>query len=86
MINILVAMFSLIFAFQQKSEFSNNNYAIIFSEEAVVRGEPTLRSDQIFVLHEGTKVEILETYQDWIKFELPNGLQGWMDKTDVKFF
>lgn len=86
MLCIFLALFSLIFAIQQKKDFSNNNYAIIFAQEAVVRGEPTMRSDEIFVLHEGTKVEVLETYQEWIKFELPNGLQGWMDKTDLKFF
>lgn len=83
---IFLTVFSLIFAFQQKSEISNNDYAIIFSQEAAVRDEPTLRSSESFFLHEGTKVRILETYQNWIKFELPNGLQGWMDKSEVKQF
>jgi tetratricopeptide (TPR) repeat protein len=83
---VLFAFISLLFAYQQKSEFSNNTYAIVFSQEAKVREEPTLRSNEIFVLHEGTRIQILETYQDWIKFELANGLQGWMDKNDVKSF
>lgn len=83
---IFLAVFSLIFAFQQKDQVSNNDYAIVFSQEAPVRDEPTLRSGESFYLHEGTKVRIIETYQNWIKFELPNGLQGWMDKEEVKFF
>ncbi len=83
---IFLAVFSMIFAFQQKGIMSNNDYAIIFSQEAPVRDEPTLRSAESFYLHEGTKVKVLETYQNWIKFELPNGLQGWMDKSEVKFF
>lgn len=86
MVCILLAVFSLIFAFQQKSRVSNNDYAIIFSQEAPVRDEPTLRSSESFYLHEGTKVRVIERYQDWIKFELPNGLQGWMDQSEVKFF
>ena len=83
---IVLAVFSLIFAFQQKSRVSNNDYAIIFSQEAPVRDEPTLRSAESFYLHEGTKIKVIERYQDWIKFELPNGLQGWMDKDEVRFF
>lgn len=83
---IFLAVFSLIFAFQQKDRISNNDYAIIFSQEAPVRDEPTLRSSESFFLHEGTKIRVLETYQNWIKFELPNGLQGWIDESEVKFF
>lgn len=86
MLSLLVALITLIFAFQQKDQFTNDNYAIIFSSQAPVYAEPTLRSDEIFVLHEGTKIEVLETYQNWIKFQLGNGIQGWMDKTDAKFF
>lgn len=86
MVCIFLALFSLIFAFQQKAQVSNNDYAIIFSPEAAVRDEPTLRSSESFYLHEGTKIRVIERYQDWIKFELPNGLQGWMDESEVKFF
>lgn len=83
---VLVGMFfSVIFAFQQKSYVTSDQFAVIFSEEAEVRSEPTQRSEEIFTLHEGTKVEVLESYQDWVKFELANGLQGWMDKNHIKF-
>jgi SH3-like domain-containing protein len=76
---------ALIFAFQQQEYHNNSQFAIIFSEEAIVRNEPTLRSNEILRLHEGTKVKILETFQNWIKFELANEIQGWTDKSDVKF-
>lgn len=81
-----LAFLFLVFAFQQKGIYKDNNYAIIFAQETPVRDEPTLRSKESFYLHEGTKIEILETYQNWIKFELPNGIQGWMNKDDVRVF
>lgn len=82
----LILMFSaLILAYQQQGYHKNSKFAIIFSEEAIVRNEPTLRSNEILTLHEGTKVKILETFQNWIKFELANEIQGWMDKSDVRF-
>lgn len=85
LVMVFFSVFSVIFAFQQKEYATGGQYAIIFSEEAGIRGEPTLRGEEIFTLHEGTKVEVLETYQDWVRFELANGIQGWMDKNNIKF-
>ena len=82
--SVFLVLVFLVFAFQQKGEYSDNTYAIIFAAETAVRAEPSLRSTESFYLHEGTKIEILDTYQDWIKFELVNGLQGWIDKNDLK--
>jgi tetratricopeptide (TPR) repeat protein len=84
MVVIFFSVLSVVFAFQQKEYATGGQYAIIFAEEAGVRGEPTLRGEEIFTLHEGTKVEVIETYQDWVRFELANGLQGWMDKNYIK--
>jgi tetratricopeptide (TPR) repeat protein len=85
-IALIIMLSALIFAFQQQEYHKNSQFAIIFSEEATIRNEPTLRSKEFLTLHEGTKVKVLETFQNWIKFELSNEIQGWMDKSDVKFF
>jgi SH3-like domain-containing protein len=62
----------------------NNTFAIVFSEEVPVRNEPNLRGNELFLLHEGTKVKVLSTFQDWIKLELANGSTGWMQTSEVK--
>jgi len=51
-----------------------------------VRSEPNLRSNELFLLHEGTKLKVLETFQDWIKLELSNGAQGWITKNEDDFY
>ena len=84
MFSAFLALLFLIFAFQQKGVSSENNYAIIFAQETPVRDEPTLRSKESFYLHEGTKIEVLEKYQNWIKIELANGIQGWLSKDDIR--
>ncbi len=75
---------SIVFAFQQQSYIENNQYAIVFSEEAEVRDEPNLRGDASFDLHEGTKAKVLEDYQEWSKIELANGAQGWVNSADLR--
>ncbi|VAV85262.1 Aerotolerance protein BatE, partial [hydrothermal vent metagenome] len=47
--------------------------------------EPNLRSETAFVLHEGTKVQILETYnKNWTKVKIANGKTGWIANADIK--
>lgn len=56
--------------------------AIIFSEKVVIKNAPTFNSEDVFVLHEGTKVEVLDTVDDWYKIKLADGKIGWV-KTSV---
>lgn len=81
---LLLSIASVFFAYEQQDIQLNNQYAIVFSEEAPVRNEPNMRGEGSFVLHEGTKAKILEDYQGWIKIELANGTQGWMKEDAIK--
>lgn len=81
---VLICIFCVVFAFQQRSYVQDNQFAIIFGEEVEVRDEPNLRGDASFELHEGTKAKVLEEYQDWSKIELANGAQGWIKKSEIK--
>jgi len=83
--SVIISFISLIFAFHLKNVTQNNEFAIVFAEEVPVRNEPNLRGNELFQLHEGTKVQILNTFQDWVQLELANGSTGWMDKSSVKF-
>ena len=40
--------------------------------------------EELFFLHEGTKVELLEDFQEWVKIELANGNQGWIRREAIK--
>ncbi|MDT0641994.1 tetratricopeptide repeat protein [Zunongwangia sp. F363] len=81
---VLCGFLSIYFAYSQEEIRENNQYAIVFSEEAQVRNEPSLRGDEAFLLHEGTKARVLEDYQEWVKIELANGNQGWIGKDNIR--
>lgn len=83
--SIIISFISLIFAFYLKTNTQNKEFAIVFYEEVSVRNEPNLRGNELFLLHEGTKVQILNTFQEWVQLELANGSTGWMDKSSIKF-
>ncbi|AXT54061.1 tetratricopeptide repeat protein [Aquimarina sp. BL5] len=81
---LIIGLFGVFFAFKQYNFIENNQYAIIFAQESTIKSEPNLRSEEVFVLHEGTKVKVTETVNDWKKIKLADGKIGWIPGTDLK--
>jgi len=81
---LLFGILGVFFAFKQYDFAKNTNFAIIFAQETTIKSEPNLRSEEVFELHEGTKVEITETVNDWKKIKLADGKIGWIPATDLK--
>ncbi|WP_281323059.1 tetratricopeptide repeat protein [Flavobacterium aestivum] len=81
---LLSIMLSISAAFFEKSHFDNEKPAIVFAESADVRNEPQNASASIFTLHEGTKVYVEETLENWKKIQLTDGTEGWIDSKAIK--
>jgi len=83
-ISLFLMLISFVFAFQKYNMVQNDQPAIVFSQEAEVKSEPNLRSAEAFKLHEGTKVQILDTVNNWKKIKLADGKTGWIPSGDIK--
>ncbi len=83
-LSVIFVTTSLFFAYRNKHYVDNNIEAIIFSAEAEVKSAPTNSSDVYFELHEGTKVLILETLDNWKKIKIADGKMGWINTTALK--
>ncbi|MEP6931341.1 MAG: tetratricopeptide repeat protein [Flavobacterium sp.] len=87
-----IAMFILLVALllsvaagmSEKDHFDNNRPAIVFSEFSEVRSEPQKAGSAIILLHEGSKVYVIETLDKWRKIELTDGTEGWIDSSTIK--
>ena len=76
---------SLAISLTQRGDYFSEDYAIVVSYESFVRSSPSDENTKsLFVLHEGTKVEILEELGDWCKIEIADGRQGWMKGKDIE--
>ena len=62
----------------------NKNEAIIFSSSVSVNSAPTEEIKNLFSLHAGTKIEIIDEIDDWIKIKLADGKNGWIKKSVCK--
>lgn len=81
---LLVIVLGVLSAIFEKSNYENDRPAIVFAEITSVKTEPKSDAPDAFILHEGTKVQILETLDDWKKIELSDGTDGWIEETAIK--
>ncbi len=85
---ILLAIFlfsaSIYFAFHQDNYLKNNQEAIVFVNEVTIKSEPLDKGENIFLLHEGTKVVVLETVDNWKKIKIADGKVGWIKSDKIR--
>ena len=84
LVSLLLCILSVVFAFVTQSDYDKDAPAIVFAEESIVQAEPNNRSEAVFRLHEGTKVNVLEELNDWRKIVLADGKTGWIASDDIK--
>jgi len=59
-------------------QFETTQYGIIFADKISVVGEPTLTGQELFILHQGTRVKINRSLEGWYEISLEDGKTGWI--------
>jgi tetratricopeptide (TPR) repeat protein len=70
--------------FYEKSRIENERPAIVFSENTPLKSEPKKGSQDATILHEGTKVYIIESIANWKKVALTDETTGWIEESAIK--
>jgi len=83
-ISLLLFVITFSISFNQYSAQKNNKEAIIFVTETSIQSEPTTNANEAFVLHEGTKVFIIDKVDSWLKIKLIDGKIGWILSEKLK--
>jgi len=81
---LFLAVFSVAIAFHKYNLSKKDKPAIVFAQETVIKSEPNKRSQELFRLHEGTKVQIIDTVNQWKEIKLADGKIGWIENEDIK--
>ncbi len=71
-------------SFKESSEFEADRPAIIFPQEVKVKNAPLENAEDEFLLHEGTKVQVLDQLDLWRKISIKDGSQGWVESKSIK--
>ena len=74
----LFFILSLVLSHNAHSKLTAHDHAIVFVPSVTAKSSPTTDSVDIFVVHEGTKVEMSDQVGEWVRISLPNGSVGWL--------
>ncbi|WP_428330885.1 tetratricopeptide repeat protein [Mucilaginibacter sp.] len=69
---------------RQTNYTSAHKEAIVFSSSTNVKSSPVDKAATLFVIHDGTKVNILDSSNGWAKIKLLNSNEGWIRSADIK--
>jgi tetratricopeptide (TPR) repeat protein len=74
-----------IFGYSQKKDFENRRGAIIMESAVNVKSTPAHDGTDLFILHEGTKVTIIDnTMREWKEIRVSDGKRGWLETKQIE--
>ncbi len=70
---------------QQKEHYLKHQHeAIVFSPTVTIKSSPDVSSADLFVIHEGIKVLLLDQIGEWQEIRIANGSVGWLKASDIR--
>lgn len=82
---LFISLLSNVCAYQQLKYISNSIKGVIMTSSVTVKSTPSDNGNELFVIHEGTCVEIQDdTMKEWVQIQLSDGKQGWIEKNSLE--
>jgi len=81
---LLFSVLTILFAWSGYTSVKNTREAIIFTPTITIKSSPDEKSVDLFVLHEGTKVQIKDKIGAWYEIRIANGSVGWIPLNAVE--
>jgi tetratricopeptide (TPR) repeat protein len=73
-----------IFAYSQKKKLTDRNTAIIFAPTVNIKSSPDNSGTDLFILHEGAKVNVKNQLGEWNEIETADGNVGWIKREEIE--
>ena len=83
---LAVLAVSLAFAIDKHADLMRQDEAVIMTPTVTVMSSPSESSVNLFVLHEGAKVRVLDRSGDWNKIKIADGSVGWLQSKEMIAF
>lgn len=84
-VSVCVCLLANIFASMQKTELLERDHAIVMAASVTVKSTPNESGTELFILHEGTKVQIKDdTMREWKEIRLEDGNEGWVPASAIE--
>ena len=85
LVTLILMISALAFSAWQKSDYQSHDEAVVMKTVTSVKSSPSSGSStDLFILHEGTKVKVLDSEGAWTNVSLSDGRQGWIKTDDIE--
>lgn len=81
---LFLSLSSMISSYNQKKINFDKSFAVITNPSVNIKSSPDENSTSLFILHSGTKLEVLDKIQSWYKIKIEDGNTGWIKFEDVQ--
>jgi tetratricopeptide (TPR) repeat protein len=82
-ISFLISLISISSTLYQVAQIKNSDYAIIANPRVNIKSSPSEQGTDVFELHEGTKVKLIDKVGEWIEIQLTDGNKGWIKEPEL---
>lgn len=81
---LLMFVATTAFAISERNAILSHESGIVIESAISVKSSPDKNATELFVLHEGTKVEINSTVDGWYEVSIADGRKGWLECRSVE--
>lgn len=80
----IATIWSIAVANDRYTDEIEHNQAIITTPSVTVKSSPDNSGTDLFVVHEGLKVDVISTIGSWYNIKLADGNEGWISGSDLE--
>lgn len=85
LVMLAVCALANISAYQARTRLLQRDAAIVMRPSAVVHSNPSDSGKDLFILHEGTHVDILDSsMSDWLQIRINDDKEGWIRRDEIE--
>ena len=82
--SFLLSLIFLLFALGSYTSVKSDLSAIVSNPTVTIKSSPDEKSTDIFVLHEGSKVRLIDHIGNWYEIKIANGSVGWLPSSAME--
>lgn len=72
------------FGISARTKLLSEDEAVVLSSAAVVKASPERTGKDLFILHEGTTIEVLGEFGEWSEIRIADGNEGWIRTASIE--
>lgn len=80
----LIAIILWSFASDRSEIEFGNDRAVVMKTSVYVKSSPDDKGNDLFILHDGTTVEVLDELEGWKRIRIANGSSGWLPSGSIE--